>query len=222
MRRQSETLRLLEVIDAGMHREFSEDGSFKEASFELSDGIYHIDADYSVRKEDSSLRGSSYLPVHYCKGGIYPEVILSGMPIKSYVLSMIAQDETALEKYQSGLEINHTVISNVEPKTLNIGCNNFYEKEVVITTAPRQELSYDPAYLEFVTRGENVRHGKFIKEFNLYDVYISAHDIDELRKFLIPYDPSLCDRQDDWIRSNKERVESFYRVVKGETKRILF
>lgn len=222
MRRISETLRLLQVIDAGMHREFNEDGdSFKSATFELSDGIYHMDADYSVRKEDSSARGSSYLPLHFCKGGIYPEYIISGMPIKAYVLSMIAQDETALEKYQSGLEINHCVISKVDPKTLNIGCNNFYEKGVVISTAPRQELSADPNYLEFCTRSENVRHGKFIKEFSLYDTYVSAKDIDELRKFLIPYDPSLCDRQDDWIRWNKAKVEKFYQD-RGEVKQILF
>lgn len=221
MRRRSQTLELLEVIDANMHREFNKEGQFKCATFELSDGIYHVDSDFSIRKDVNTLRGSSYLPLHFCKGGIYPEVTICNMPIKAYVLSMIAKDETAFEKYQNGLEINHCVISKVEPRTLNIGCNNFYEKEVIITTSPRQELSYDPAYLEFVTHGENVRHGKFIKEFSLYDTYVSAKDIDEIRKFLI-HDQSLCDRQDDWVRLNKERVESFYRVVKGETKQIIF
>jgi hypothetical protein len=213
-------MELLSIIDANMHRGFKDDGILKEATFELSDGIYHIDSDFNIRKDDTP-RGSSYLPLHFCKGGIYPEYIISGMPIKAYVLSMIAQDETALEKYQSGLEINHCVISKVDPKTLNIGCNNFYEKEVVITTAPRQELSYDPAYLEFVTRSENIRHGKFVKKFCLYNTYVSAHDIDELRQLLIPYDPSFCDRQDDWIRWNRAKVEKFYRDL-GETKRILF
>ena len=221
MRRKSATLQMLEIIDSNIKRDYKADGSLKEAVFELSDGIYHVDANFSIRKEDDTPRGSSYLPLHFCKGGIYPEVTICNMPIKAYVLSMIAQDETALEKYKSGLEINHTVISKVDPKTLNIGCNNFYEKEVVISTAPRQELSYDPAYLEFVTRGENVRHGKFIKEFNLYDTYVSAHDVDELRQLLIPYDPSLCDRQNDWVRWNKELVESFYRA-KGVTKQVLF
>lgn len=221
MRRRSQTLTLLGVIDAGMHREFNEDGQFKGATFELSDGIYHIDSDYNVRKEDSSTRGSSYLPLHFCKGGIYPEYIISGMPIKAYVLSMIAQDETALEKYKSGLEINHCVISKVDPKTLNIGCNNFYEKEVVISTAPRQELSYDPAYLEFVTRGENVRHGKFIKEFSLHDTYVSAKDVDELRKLLVPYSSAFCDMQDTWVGWNRTKVEKFYRD-RGETKQVLF
>lgn len=219
MRRRSQTLTLLGVIDAGMHREYKADGSLKEATFELSDGIYHIDSDFNIRKDDSP-RGSSYLPLHFCKGGIYPEYIISGMPIKAYVLSMIAKDETALEKYQSGMEINHTVISKVDPKTLNIGCNNFYEKEVVISTAPRQELSYDPAYLEFVTRSENIRHGKFVKEFCLYDTYVSAKDIGELRKFLIPYDPSLCDER-DWVRWNRSKVEQFYRN-RGVEQQVLF
>lgn len=221
MRRMTATLRLLEGIDAEMHRTFKADGSLKEAVFELPDGIYHVDADYTVRKEDSSPRGSFYLPLHFCKGGIYPEVYISGMPVKAYVLSMIAKDETALEKYQSGLEINHTVISRVSPKTLNIGCNNFYEKEVVVSTAPRQELSYDPNYLEFCTRSENVRHGKFVKEFSLYDTYVSAKDVDTLRGLLVPYSPAFCDMQDTWIVWNKSKVEKFYRDL-GETKQIIW
>lgn len=220
MRRQSETLKMLEVIDANMHREFDED-LFKSATFEMSDGIYKVTSDFSVVKDDNE-GNVQELPVHYCKGGIYPEVYISGMPIKLYVLTMIATDDSAFEKYQSGLDINHTIISKTQPKLLNIGCDNAYYKGVVIDTAPLKKLSADPNYLEFCSRSENVRHGKFIKEFSLYDTYVSAKDIDELRKFLITYDPSLCDRQDDWIRRNKERVESFYRVAKGETKQIIF
>lgn len=219
MRRRSETLEMLGVIDAGMHREFNEDGTFKSATFEMSDGSYKIADDFTVRKLNNE--DVVELKVHYSKGGIYPEVYISGMPIKLYVLTMICIDETAFEKYQSGLEINHCVISKTEPKLLNIGCDASYFKGVVIDTAPLKRLSADPNYLEFCTRSENVRHGKFIKEFSLYDTYVSAKDIDELRKFLIPYDPSLCDRKDDWIRLNKSNVEKFYRD-RGETKRILF
>lgn len=218
MRKMSETLKMLEAIDAGMHREF-EENSFKSATFELSDGTYKVDNTFVVRKLNNE--GVQELPLHYCKGGIYPEYVISGMPIKSYVLSMIAKDETAFEKYQSGLEINHMVISKTQPKMLNIGCDNAYYKGVVIDTAPLKKLSADPNYLEFCTRGENVRHGKFIKEFSLYDTYVSAKDIDELRKVLIPYDPSLCDRQDDWVRWNRANVEKFYRD-RGETKQIIF
>ena len=220
MRRRSQTLELLGVIDASMHREFNKEGQFEGATFELSDGIYKVDSQFNVRKLDNA--GDEHeLPVHFCKGGIYPEYIISGMQVKAYVLSMIATDNTAFEKYQSGLEINHTVISKTKPKLLNIGCDNAYYKGVVIDTAPLKKLSANPSYLEFCTRGENVRHGKFIKEFSLYDTYVSAKDIDELRKLLIPYDPSICDRQDDWIRWNKAKVEKFYRDL-GETKRILF
>lgn len=219
MRRQSETLKMLEVIDANMHREFESDGSFKSATFELSDGTYKVDNTFVVSKLNNE--GVKELQVHFCKGGIYPEYIISGMPVKAYVLSMIAKDETAFEKYKSGLEINHMVISKTQPKLLNIGCDNAYYKGVVIDTAPLKKLSADPNYLEFCTRSENVRHGKFIKEFSLYDTYVSAKDIDELRKFLIQYDTSLCDRQDDWIRWNRANVEKFYRD-RGETKQILF
>ena len=219
MRRQSETLRMLGVIDANMHREFDENGEFQSATFEMSDGTYKVDNTFVVRKLNNE--GVLELPVHFCKGGIYPEVSISGMPVKAYVLSMIATDDTAFEKYKSGLEINHMVISKTQPKLLNIGCDNAYYKGVVIDTAPLKKLSADPNYLEFCTRGENVRHGKFIKEFSLYDTYVSAKDIDELRKFLIPYDQSLCDRQDDWIRWNKDNVEKFYRD-RGVEKQVLF
>lgn len=219
MRRQSETLKMLEDIDAGMHREFDGD-SFKSATFEMSDGIYKVTSDFAVIKTDNA-GDMQELPVHYCKGGIYPEVSISGMPIKLYVLTMIAVDSSAFEKYQSGLEINHTIISKTQPKLLNIGCDNAYYRGVVIDTAPLKKLSANPSYLEFCTRSENVKHGKFVKEFSLYDTYISAHDVDELRQLLIPYDPSLCDRQDDWIKWNKAKVEKFYRD-RGVAKQVLF
>lgn len=219
MRRQSETLKMLEVIAAGMHREFDGD-SFKSSSFEMSDGIYKVTSDFAVTKTDNA-GNVQELPVHYCKGGIYPEVSISGMPIKLYVLTMIAVDSSVFEKYQSGLEINHTIISKTQPKLLNIGCDNAYYRGVVIDTAPLKKLSANPSYLEFCTRSENVKHGKFIKEFSLYDTYISAHDVDALRQLLIPYDPSLCDRQDDWIRCNKAKVEKFYRD-RGVAKQVLF
>lgn len=219
MRRQSETLKMLEVIDANMHREFDGD-SFKSASFEMSDGIYTVTNDFAVTKTDNA-GNVQELPVHYCKGGIYPEVSISGMPIKLYVLTVLAVDSSAFEKYQSGMEINHTIISKTQPKLLNIGCDNAYYRGVVIDTAPLKKLSANPSYLEFCTRSENVKHGKFVKEFSLYDTYISAHDVDELRQLLIPYDHSLCDRQDDWIRWNKAKVEKFYRD-RGVAKQVLF
>lgn len=220
MRKASETLRMLGVIDANMHREFNEDGSFKEASFEMSDDCYKVDNTFVVRKLDSN-NNVQELPVHYCKGGIYPEVYISGMPIKLYVLMMIATDDTAYEQYQSGLEINHCVISKTKPKLLNIGCDIAYYKGVVIDTAPLKKLSADPNYLEFCTRSENIRHGKFVKEFALYDVYVSAHDIDELRQLLVPYSPDIADMQDQWMTWNKAKVEKFY-LNRGETKQLLF
>lgn len=219
MRRRSQTLELLGIIDANMHREFNKKGEFQSATFELSDGTYKVDNTFVVRKLDNA-GDIQKLPVHYCKGGIYPEIYISGMPVKAYVLSMIAIDDTAFEKYQSELEINHCVIGKTQPKLLNIGCDASYSRGVVIDTAPLKKISADPNYLEFCTRSENVRHGKFIKEFNLYDTYISAHDIDELRQLLIPYNPSLCDEH-DWVRWNRSKVEQFYRN-RGVEQQVLF
>lgn len=220
MRRRSQTLELLDVIDANMHREFNKEGQFEGATFELSDGIYKVDNTFVVRKLTNA-GDIQKLNIHYCKGGVYPEVCISGMPIKLYVLTMICIDETAFEKYNEGLEINHCVISKMQPKLLNIGCDSSYYKGVVIDTAPLKKLSADPNYLEFCTRSENVRHGKFIKEFSLYDTYVSAKDVNELRKLLIPYSSVFCDRQDDWIRWNKSKVEKFYRD-QGVDKQILW
>lgn len=217
MRRKSATLQILETIDANMHREFNKEGQFEGATFELSDGIYKVDSRFDVRKLNNA-GDVQELPTHFCKGGVYPEVILSGIPVKKYVLSMLCVDKTSFEKYREGLEINHTVISQIEPKKLNIGA---YHAGVVISTAPLKELSYNPNYLEFVTRSQNIKHGKFIQTYGLYNVYVSAKDVDTLKELLIQYDPSLCDRQDDWIRWNKERVESFYRA-QGVTKQIIF
>lgn len=219
MRRQSETLKMLEVIDACMRRELDGD-SFKSASFEMSDGIYKVTSDFSVIKTDNA-GNVQELPVHFCKGGIYPEVSISGMPIKLYVLTMIATDDSAFEKYQSGLEINHTIISKIQPKLLNIGCDNAYYRGVVIDTAPLKKLSANPSYLEFCTRSENVKHGKFIKDFSLYDTYISAHDVDELRQLLVPYDSCMDEVKDDWVALNRFNVEEFYRN-KGVEQQVLF
>lgn len=220
MRQRSNTLELLGVIDAGMHREFEPDGSFKSATFELSDGIYKVDDTFTVRKMNNA-GDIQELAVHYCKGGIYPEVTISGMPIKLYVLSMICVDDTAYEKYQEGYDINHCVISKTQPKLLNIGCDNSYYTGVVIDTAPLKKISANPLYLEFVTRGENVRHGKFIKEFNLYDTYVSAKDVDTLRKLMVPYNPELADRMNDWVDWNRHIVEKFYKS-KGVAFKVLF
>ena len=93
MRRYSETLKMLEAIDAGMHREYA-DGSFCKALFEMSDGTYTVTNDFVVKKVDNSGTVQE-LPVHFCKGGIYPEVNISGMPIKLYVLTMLATDSSA-------------------------------------------------------------------------------------------------------------------------------
>ena len=95
MRRQSETLKMLEAIDACMHREFDGD-SFKSATFEMSDGIYTITDDFAVIKTDNA-GNVQELTVHFCKGGIYPEVSISGMPIKLYVLVMLAVDSSSFE-----------------------------------------------------------------------------------------------------------------------------
>lgn len=220
MRYISETLKMLEAINNNIKREHNKDGVFIKASFELSDGVYYIDKGFDVMKEDNT--GVAYIPISYCKGGIYPQIQICGMPIKMYVLSMIAQDEAAFNLYKSGLDINHTVISKIEPKVLNIGTGAAYERtSKVITTAPRKELSYNPAYLELVSRSSNVKHGKFVHEYGLFDVYVSAKDVDELRKWLIPYDSSLSDMQDMWVNWNRFRVEKFYQD-RGETKQILF
>lgn len=221
-RKMTETMQVLWVVNSTVVREFDENGAFKKATFHLSDGQYSVSSDFTVRKLDEN-NNITELKYFGAKGGIYKEITLCGMRIKSHAFIKVLTEEDAFDRYMCGLEINHTVITKMQPKTLRIGKDiGFGNGELAtLDTKPLKEVMFNPDYLEFVTRGENVRHGKFIKEFSLYDTYVSAKDIDELRKLLVPYDQGLADMQDQWICSNKSKVEKFYRD-RGETKQILF
>jgi hypothetical protein len=222
MRRMTATMRVLGVVNSTVVREFDNDGAFKKATFHLSDGQYSVSSDFSVRKLDSNnnLTELKYQPA---KGGIYKEITICGMRVKSHALIKVLTEEDAFDKYMCGLEINHTVITKMASKPLRIGKDiGFGNGEITwVNTKPLDAVSTNPDYLEFVSRSENIRHGKFIKEYSLYDTYVSAKDIDELRKLLVPYNTVFADMQDQWVCWNRTKVEKFYRS-KGVEQQVLF
>lgn len=221
-RRMTATMQVLGVVNSTVVREFDENGAFKKATFHLSDGQYSVSSDFSVRRldNDNNLTELKYVSA---KGGIYKEIILSGMRIKSHAFIKVLVDEAAYNRYLDGYEINHTVITKMQPKTLRIGRDiGFGNGELTqVNTKPLDTVMFTPDYLEFVTRAENIRHGKFIKEYNLYDTYVSAKDVTELRSLMIPYNPELADRMNDWVDWNRHIVEKFYQS-KGVAFKVLF
>lgn len=219
MRFNSETLKLLGVINGNIIRRFDE-GLFRSAEFELSDGNYKVYSDYSIERTDK-YGVVTELPVHYCKGGVYPEVRVCGMPIKMYVLVMICVDESAYDKYASGLDINHTVITEITPKQLSIGYYADGSVLKTVRTAPLRDVSFDPSYLEFCSASDNTKHGNFVNSFRLYNVYVSANDVDELRGMLVEYNEEFAGHLEDWVNMNKDIVVNYYRK-KGEKKRLVF
>lgn len=222
-RRMTATMHVLGVVNSTAVRGFDETGAFKKATFHLSDGMYSVSSDFSVRKLDSS-NNLTELKYMNAKGGIYKEITLSGMRIKSHAFIKVLTEVDAYDKYLSGLEINHCVITKMaQPKQLRIGSDiGFYSGELTtVSTKPLDDVMFNPSYLEFVTRAENIRHGKFIKEFDLYDTYVSAKDVDELRVLMLPYNPELADRTNDWVDWNRHIVEEFYKD-KGVDIQVLF
>lgn len=205
-------LSIYEVIERAIKRTSDMNGNFLGASFELSDGNYLIKDDFTVTKDGEPL------PVHGCKGGIYPEIVISGYPMKMYVLALIATDPMFVSEYLKGVVVNHCVITQCE-RELSVG--QFGSKKKY-HTAPNREVWFNPKYLELITSSENTKHARFVRDYGLYDTYVSAKDIDNLRPMMF----SLSGITDETLieeikETNRALVESYYRG-RGVTKKILF
>lgn len=193
-------LNIYEAINAGIKRISDLDGNFVSASFSLSDGDYVVTSDFHVHKDGREL------PVHGCKGDIYPEVCICGYPMKAYVLSMIAVDPMFVSEYlKGGVVVNHCLC------TMRDGGIH-----------PHKDVWFNPAYLEVISNGDNVRHGRFIKKYGLTDVYVSARDIANLEPMMF----SLEGVEDDTLieeikETNRSLVESYY-LNKGIKKKLRF
>lgn len=193
-------LTIYEAINSSIKRVSDLDGNFVYASFSLSDGDYVVNSDFHVSKDGREL------PVHGCKGNIYPEVCICGYPMKAYVLSMIAVDPLFVNEYlKGGVVVNHCV------ETIRDGGKH-----------PHKDVWFNPAYLEIISNGDNVRHGRFIKKYGLTDVYVSAKDIDDLEPMMFSLEGVDDEALIEEIKeTNRSLVESYYRA-KGLTKKLRF
>jgi hypothetical protein len=162
---------LKDVIDNG---EFGEivDGVYSSVHYTLCNGqVFDIIADHKdvngvrvgsvVLKNGKEYRGSS------CSGnGCYNSLCIGGWTIDEHKLLLAILVPGVYEQMLRNPElvINHkTIHDDVDKK-------NYYN---------------DVRDLELVTRSENAKHGFFIRTFDLFDISISAKDIDELKSIII-------------------------------------
>lgn len=152
-----------------------------EVDFDLLEGISGTQS-ITVYKLNQTPNGvvKDVVPFNSAKGSIYESVIIDGIPILVHTLIMLMAHPDFYDLYMSNksLVINHTVEEEFG-KWIN---NHYY------STRPHRDALYNPEYLELVDYSNNNKHGHFIKEFGLQNVFVKAEDVDYLRAYkeLVP------------------------------------
>lgn len=120
-----------------------------------------------------------------CKNGIYHNYNVGGVPIKSYILAMTCFVEGFYQKYMDdkNLVVNHTVVQLVD---------TYWG----IRAEPVYSVESNVQYLEVIPQYLNIRHGAFVNKWGLFNVYVSAYDIDELEKLFM----NVCTENPDDYR----------------------
>ena len=162
---------LLEAMKTVHHNSPAVDGYYKEASFEALGRTY-------IMNEFGQLyvyKNNKFKPVATSFGtnGAYPDYNLGSeynkrrYVIKAYVLSLCLLKQDAFEQYMSDKNcvINHTVITK----------SDYY-----LSQKPLSEVSFNPRYLEIITRRQNSLHGNVVRNYDLHNLYVSAYDIPNL------------------------------------------
>jgi hypothetical protein len=131
--------------------------------------IYRVDA-YGNTEE---------LPTTDAKCQTYKGVTLGG---KSFLLHQLAQvllNDDYLDTYlnNTNAEINHMIC---EPYHVGGGCLDTYRT----ASRPIKGFIVSPKFTEVVSKSENIAHGNFMKEFNIYGVVVRAKDVMELRSLI--------------------------------------
>lgn len=178
-------MKVLGAINSSMIRFYNkEDGTFRFSNFTFGDYDYKVDANGVLyrREIDSALGNYVVVEPSWSKGGIYPEYCLNNCFVKAYQLALVASDEDFYDDYMAdnSLVVNHMVTEDSN----KVFGNGYYDKYRSVVK-PSRTYAYNPKYLEVITRGENIRHGKFIANYNLYGVCVSARDISNLSELLV-------------------------------------
>lgn len=196
------TMRVLGAIDASAKRVYNSLEEFSYATFEIGGVLYKMLASGDLFKKEEYDSEWVEVKPRWCKKGIYPEVTISGVPIKLYILALTLSDSKFYENYMSdsNLVVNHTVESN----------NKVYDGYKCFS-CPLRMVAYNPKYLELVTISQNNKHGAFVSRYGLTGVFVSAKDIEDLSKLMVdPQDYGSNDRG-DIVEANKGLVVDFYR-----------
>ena len=162
---------LLAAMKTVHHDSPAIDGYYKDASFEALGRTYIMDEFgqlYVLKNNKFKLVTASF-----GRNGAYPDYNLGSeynkqrYVIKAYVLSLCLLKQGAFEQYMSDKNcvINHTVITK----------SDYYEEQI-----PLSVVSFNPRYLEIISRRQNSLHGNVVRNYELHNLYVSAYDIPNL------------------------------------------
>lgn len=195
---------VVEAIESTIVRGELVDGVYSKASFKIGKHQFGVFADFyedGVRKGSTIYKDGKEYTGSIVSNGRYKDYFLcTGMSLMEHQLLAVCLLEGASERLinDSHAVINHktilsTSVTDRENKRLywQQVCARMFDDSVVVDESlivPAELPRCDVRDLEVCTSAENVAHGAFIKTFDLYDVSISAHDVEALKSVLIDKD----------------------------------
>lgn len=176
LRHYGVTAELMGVIDANCVRYGErQNGYFDGALFELAGECYKMDEKgvlyISIADEWEEC------PSFKCKSGIYSEYQIGRIRIKTYHMTLLCLTDWFYAMYMtsSSFVVNHMKVEKLDSSRKI----NFITTHACLN--PDELTMRDPKYLEVVSSGLNTRHGSFILNYGLYNMRISAFDVEALR-----------------------------------------
>lgn len=180
-RKKVRDVSFLEELSKTVKRMEYKDGYYQSATFEFNDRLYIMDScgNLSVWNDNTD----TFIPkrVSFCKGGLYPSYSFykdgKAIAVMAYKLSLFCLTSWFLDSYieDDGLVVNHCIVER----------ETNYISGIVYRTRPVREFSFNPKALELVTYSQNSSVAKFVDELDLYGVYVSAEDMDELYEYIL-------------------------------------
>ena len=112
--------------------------------------------------------------VHGVKNNTYPEVNIGGVHIKLYNLVHACFEPNFVDWFVRGKRhvVNHTVLE---------------KDRYTGRLKPNKDVWADMEYTEVVSVSDNNKHGVFVNNHDLHDIYVSAYDVDELTAEFVLY-----------------------------------
>lgn len=183
IRRITLTTELLGNINDNVERCNKNDktGVYDHATFSLEGKNYYVDSDgflyrYNTKKEDWDVCGRNKV-----KNGIYSAYTFrfkGGIcTLAAHLLAMVCLTDGFYARYMEddNLVVNH-IVSTIRHKDF-MGYS-------YIEATPNNTVDSNPLYLELIPRGSNTRHGVFVRNNELSDVYVSANDVETLKELV--------------------------------------